>query len=88
MRTLAGNYQLLWSESTRSGRGERNRVFFQFFSHKVARLVVPFMLILLLFSNLFLMQGVYLVFLWLQLAWYGLALLGGVSNGKIDPKTT
>lgn len=87
VRTLAGNYQLLWSIDA-LWSWKRNRVFFQFFSHKVARLVVPFMLMLLLFSNLFLMQGVYLVFLWLQLAWYGLALLGGVSNGKVDPKTT
>lgn len=87
VRTLAGNYQLLWEvDALRSWR--RNRVFFQYFSHKAARLAVPFMLILLLFSNLFLMQGVYLVFLWLQLAWYGLALLGGMSNGKVDPKTT
>lgn len=87
VRTLAGNYQLLGAiDALWSWR--RNRLFFQYFSHKVARLVAPFMLILLLFSNLFLMQGIYLVFLWLQLAWYGLALLGGVSNGKFDPKTT
>ncbi len=87
VRTLAGNYQLLWGID-RLWSWRRNRVFFQYFSHKVARLVVPFMLMLLLFSNLFLMQGVYLVFLWIQIAWYGLALLGGVSNGKVDPKTT
>lgn len=87
VRTLAGNYQLLWGIDT-LWSWRKNRVFFQYFSHKVARLVVPFMLMLLLFSNLFLMQGVYLVFLWLQIVWYGLALLGGVSNGKVDPKTT
>jgi len=87
VRTLAGNYQLLWAVDA-LWSWKRNRVFFQYFSHKVARLVVPFMLMLLLLSNLFLMQGVYLVFLWLQLVWYGLALLGGVSNAKVDPKTT
>lgn len=87
VRTLAGNYQLLWAIAA-LWSWRRNRLFFQYFSHKVARLVVPFMLMLLLFSNLFLMQGVYLVFLWLQLVWYSLALLGGVSHGKVDPKTT
>lgn len=87
VRTLAGNYQLLW-EVDRLWSWRRNRLFFQYFSHKAARLAVPFMLMLLLFSNLLLMQGVYLVFLWLQLVWYGLALLGGMSHGKVDPKTT
>lgn len=87
VRTLAGNYQLLW-EVGAFWSWRKNRVFFQFFSHKVARLVVPFMLVLLLLSNLFLTQGVYLVFLVLQLGWYGLALLGGVSYAKVDPKTS
>lgn len=87
VRTLCGNYQLLWEVDTLWSL-RKNRVFFQYFSHKVARLIVPFMLMLLLFSNLFLLQGVYFLFFWLQVAWYGLALLGGVSYGKVRPKTT
>jgi cellulose synthase/poly-beta-1,6-N-acetylglucosamine synthase-like glycosyltransferase len=55
VRTLTGNYQLLaklpgvlipW----------RNPVFIQLLSHKVGRLVVPWLLITLLVSNLFLLQ--------------------------------
>lgn len=87
VRTLSGNYQLLW-EVGALWSWRKNRVFFQYFSHKVARLVVPFMLVLLLFSNLFLLQGVYIIFFLLQVGWYGLALLGGMSHGKVDPKTT
>jgi cellulose synthase/poly-beta-1,6-N-acetylglucosamine synthase-like glycosyltransferase len=87
VRTLSGNYQLLWEVDTLWSL-RKNRVFFQYFSHKAARLTVPFMLMLLLFSNLFLLQGGYFVFFWLQVAWYGLALLGGISYGKLHPKTT
>ncbi len=87
VRTLSGNYQLLWQIGA-LWSWRRNRIFFQYFSHKVARLVVPFMLMLLLFSNLFLMHGFYFVFFWLQVVWYGLAVLGGMSHGKVDPETT
>ena len=49
VRTLAGNYQLFklapWSLSP------RNRVFFQLVSHKVMRLLVPFLIVLLLLSS-------------------------------------
>ncbi|MBI3802506.1 MAG: glycosyltransferase family 2 protein [Nitrospirae bacterium] len=87
VRTLAGNYQLLWEVGALWSL-KKNRLFFQFFSHKVARLLVPFMLILLLLSNLFLTQGIYFIFLLLQLVWYSLALLGGMSYAKVDPKTS
>ena len=87
VRTLSGNYQLLW-EIGPLWSWRKNRVFFQYFSHKVARLTVPFMLMLLLSSNLFLLQGIYFAFFWLQVVWYGLALLGGMSHGKVHPKTT
>lgn len=87
VRTLAGNYQLLW-ENGSFWSPKKNRVFFQYFSHKVARLAVPFLMIILFFSNLFLLQGIYLFFLFLQLAWYGLALIGGVSYEKMDAKAS
>lgn len=49
VRTLAGNFQLFrlapWTLTP------ANRVFFQLFSHKVMRLVVPYLLILLLVSS-------------------------------------
>jgi cellulose synthase/poly-beta-1,6-N-acetylglucosamine synthase-like glycosyltransferase len=49
VRTLAGNFQFLqvapWSLTP------QNRVLFQFVSHKVMRLIVPYMLILLLIST-------------------------------------
>jgi hypothetical protein len=52
VRTLAGNFQLMqlapWTLSF------QNRVLFQFLSHKVMRLVLPYMLILLLVSTAFL----------------------------------
>lgn len=87
VRTLAGNYQLLW-ENKMFWSPKKNRVFFQYFSHKAARLVVPFLLVGLFLSNLFLLKGFYLVFLFLQLVWYGLALIGGVSYEKIDAKVS
>ena len=49
VRTLAGNFQLFqlapWTLSP------RNRVFFQLVSHKVIRLIVPYLLVLLLVSS-------------------------------------
>jgi cellulose synthase/poly-beta-1,6-N-acetylglucosamine synthase-like glycosyltransferase len=76
VRTLAGNYQLLtllpdlfipW----------RNPVFLQFMSHKVGRLVVPWLLLSLFASNLFLIrQSTYLLAFIMQACWYALALAG------------
>ncbi|GLX78189.1 hypothetical protein tinsulaeT_15290 [Thalassotalea insulae] len=52
VRTLAGNYQLVkqmpWLLSIKD-----NPLFFQFLSHKIARLVMPFALILLFISSCF-----------------------------------
>lgn len=87
VRTLTGNYQLLW-ENRAFWSLKKNRVFFQYFSHKVARLIVPFLMVVLFLSNFFLLQGFYLIFLFMQLLWYGLALLGGISHGKMDPKAS
>jgi len=54
VRTLAGNFQLLqlapWTLTP------SNRVFFQLFSHKVMRLIVPYLSILLLASSLMLFR--------------------------------
>ena len=75
VRTLAGNFQLL-SFMPELLVPWRNPIFIQFVSHKVARLLCPYALAVLFLSNLFLLQGAYLMFLMAQLAWYGLALAG------------
>ncbi len=73
VRTLTGNYQLLllapWVV-TRS-----NPVRLQFVCHKVLRLVVPFALMGLFFSAIWLRKGVYEFALGFQLFFYALAVL-------------
>jgi len=75
VRTLAGNYQAVtlcpdlvtpW----------RNRLFFQYVSHKLCRLAAPFALIALLLCNLALMEGWFSYLLMAQAVGYGLALAG------------
>lgn len=55
VRTLAGNFQLMqlapWTLTP------RNRVLFQFVSHKVMRLLVPYLFVLLLVSSIVLSGG-------------------------------
>jgi hypothetical protein len=76
VRTLAGNFQLFqlapWTLTP------RNRVFFQLVSHKVARLAVPFLLVLLLVSSLALSAGsrVYAAFAALQVFGWALSIAG------------
>jgi cellulose synthase/poly-beta-1,6-N-acetylglucosamine synthase-like glycosyltransferase len=78
VRTLAGNFQLLaLAPELLSPR--RTPVFVQFVSHKLGRLVVPHLLVVLLISNLFLLDGVYVVFLAGQCTWYLLATAGAVA---------
>lgn len=81
VRTLTGNFQLL-ARMPQLLNPRRNPVFFQFVSHKVVRLFIPYALIVLLVSNLFLLRGVYLVFFVLQSLWYCLALAGCFSNSR------
>ena len=59
VRTLAGNYQLLTQMPHLLIPGV-NPVFFQFISHKAGRLLVPYALVALFASNLFLLHGFYL----------------------------
>jgi len=83
VRTLAGNYQLM-ARIPELLVPFRNPVFWQFVSHKAGRLLVPYFLAALFLSNLFLTEGIYLVFLILQVAWYLMAVAGGllVRDGK------
>jgi biofilm PGA synthesis N-glycosyltransferase PgaC len=81
VRTLAGNFQLL-ARMPQLLVPWRNPVFFEFVSHKVTRLFVPYMLIALLVSNLFLLRGMYAIFFGLQLLWYTLALAGYLAAAR------
>ena len=77
VRTLAGNFQLvaLMPELVMPGR---NPVWLQFVSHKVARLLVPYALVALLVSNIFVASShaFYGTTLMLQAVFYALAVLG------------
>ena len=76
VRTLAGNFQLFemapWTLSP------RNRVWFQLLSHKVMRLIVPYLLILMLIASIRLSFGspFYTAFAVLQIAGGVLAIAG------------
>jgi poly-beta-1,6-N-acetyl-D-glucosamine synthase len=80
VRTLSGNYQLLqlapWLLT-----GE-NPLLFEFISHKLLRLVVPFALALLFVSSMFLAGLFYRAVLVLQVLFYGLSLLAGLPVNR------
>jgi cellulose synthase/poly-beta-1,6-N-acetylglucosamine synthase-like glycosyltransferase len=92
VRTLTGNYQLLqiapWLLSS------QNSIRFEFVSHKLSRLAVPFALLALLIPSIFLPEPFYRVALAAQLAFYGLSLiaLANVAMGPLsriaDPART
>ena len=80
VRTLSGNYQLVqfapWLVS-----GE-NPIRFEFVSHKLLRLSIPFALVALLVSSTILPGAVYRSALALQVLFYGLSLLAGLRLGR------
>jgi biofilm PGA synthesis N-glycosyltransferase PgaC len=84
VRTLSGNYQLLqlapWLLSS------QNPIRFEFISHKLSRLAVPFALVALLIASIFLPQPLYRAVLGAQLAFYALSLaaLAGVKIGPLS----
>jgi len=75
VRTLTGNYQLI-AGMPRLLVPWRNPVFLQFVSHKVGRLLVPYFLISLFISNIFLLHGFYAAVFSVQAVWYVLAFAG------------
>jgi poly-beta-1,6-N-acetyl-D-glucosamine synthase len=83
VRTLTGNYQLVqlapWLLSS------QNKIRFEFVSHKLLRLAVPFALLGLLVSSIFLHGVVYRAALVAQLAFYALSLvaIAGVTVGPL-----
>lgn len=80
VRTLTGNYQLLqlapWLLSG------QNPIRFEFASHKLCRLFVPFALAAALVSSAILSGTFFRVILLLQLAFYGLGMLATVQPGR------
>jgi biofilm PGA synthesis N-glycosyltransferase PgaC len=84
-RTLAGNFQLV-ELLPQLLNPLKNRLFFQYVSHKLLRLVCPFALATLLASNIVLVATgappwpLYVVTLAGQLAGYGLALRGALAG--------
>jgi cellulose synthase/poly-beta-1,6-N-acetylglucosamine synthase-like glycosyltransferase len=73
VRTLSGNYQLLqfapWLLTS------ENPIRFEFVSHKLMRLIVPFALLALLIASFFLSGIFYRIALVAQLIFYGLSLM-------------
>ena len=82
VRTLTGNYQLLqlapWL------LGSRNPIRFEFVSHKVLRLVLPFALLALLLASLSLPGNFYRAVLAAQIVFYALSAVG-IAGLKIGP---
>ena len=76
VRTLAGNFQLLTLLPASALLPWRNRVWWQWVSHKLLRIVVPWALIGLFVSGFFLADDWHQIFFWVQAGCYALGLLG------------
>jgi poly-beta-1,6-N-acetyl-D-glucosamine synthase len=83
VRTLMGNFQLL-AQMPALLSPMRNPVWVQFMSHKVARLFVPYVLLVLLAANLFEREGPYAWLLAAQSIWYFLTVAGRLLS-RPDP---
>jgi biofilm PGA synthesis N-glycosyltransferase PgaC len=77
VRTLTGNYQLLQLAPWLL-RGE-NPLRFEFFSHKLMRLAVPFFLVALLIASWMTPGEFYRAAFWAQVGFYALSLLGSAG---------
>ena len=80
VRTLRGNYQLMQLAPWVLSR--RNPLLFEFVSHKLLRLVMPFALATTLVTSLWLPGIFYGAVLTLQLAFYGLGLMALTNFSK------
>jgi poly-beta-1,6-N-acetyl-D-glucosamine synthase len=82
VRTLSGNYQLLqlapWLLTA------KNPIRFEFISHKLLRLAVPFALVALLIASLFLAHPFYRAALLAQILFYGLS-LAAIAHLNVGP---
>jgi biofilm PGA synthesis N-glycosyltransferase PgaC len=85
VRTLTGNYQLLslapWLLST------ANPLRFRFISHKLLRLIVPLLLVLMLTTSLIVNELLYRLIFSTQILFYALAICGSIipSSVKLKP---
>lgn len=79
IRTLTGNYQLL-QKMPALLLPWKNRIWWQFFSHKVLRLVVPWALLGVLFASAAIDTVFYRGLFFGQLAGYGLILFGNLTG--------
>jgi biofilm PGA synthesis N-glycosyltransferase PgaC len=88
VRTLAGNYQALWRARSHL-LPWRSPMAWSLFSHKLLRLVVPYLLLICLAANAALAKAhlVYAGLMGGQLLFYMIALLGAVGSygGRRDP---
>ncbi len=82
VRTLTGNYQLLQLAPWLLRR--QNPLRFQFISHKLMRLVVPFALVAMLIAAGLHPGLFYRIAFWAQLGFYGLSLVGW-AGWKLGP---
>jgi len=73
VRTLSGNYQLVQLAPWLLGGG--NPLRFEFVSHKLMRLLVPFALATVLVSSVSIHELFYQVAMWTQIGFYGLSVL-------------
>jgi poly-beta-1,6-N-acetyl-D-glucosamine synthase len=80
VRTLTGNYQLLQLAPWLLSR--QNPIRFEFVSHKLCRLMVPFALAAALVTSVFLSGTFFRIVLALQLAFYALAFLATLEPGR------
>jgi biofilm PGA synthesis N-glycosyltransferase PgaC len=87
VRTIAGNFQLLWRERWMLSP-RKNRLWFQTLSHKYFRLLGPVCLALVLASNLFLLEfPFYRVVLVLQVLFYAAAITGHMRRNSAGSST-
>ena len=88
VRTLAGNYQLLTLLPFAALFPWSNRVWLQWISHKLMRLVVPWALLGMLGSSFLIKQDFYQLFFWIQTANYGMAALGIAPSDRTRDQAT
>jgi cellulose synthase/poly-beta-1,6-N-acetylglucosamine synthase-like glycosyltransferase len=80
VRTLSGNFQV-FIYLRELFNPFKSPIAFQLFSHKLLRLIVPFLLIVIFISNIFILDNTfYLTFMVLQCLFYALALIGILSK--------
>ena len=79
VRTLTGNYQLLKLAPWLLTPG--NPLLFRFVSHKLLRLLVPLLLVMMMIASALVRTPFFWTIFWAQVAFYLLALLGTLSPG-------